>query len=107
MLSMVAGFFSIALVARVYGPERFGFLSLALSVVALASPLLQLGLNSIVTRDLVNSRGSRDVIIFTVLVMRLISSAFFLLLWLCISGYLSLSQSLETYILILFVAPFP
>tara|TARA_B100000676_G_scaffold310317_1_gene376431 strand:+ start:215 stop:1531 length:1317 start_codon:yes stop_codon:yes gene_type:complete len=104
MLSMVAGFFSIALVARVYGPERFGFLSLALSVVALASPLLQLGLNSIVTRDLVNSRGSRDVIIFTVLVMRLISSAFFLLLWLCISGYLSLSQSLETYILILFVA---
>lgn len=72
--ALLVSFFSIALVARVYGPEKFGMLNLAISIVALCIPIIQLGLNSIVTRDLVNSDRSVGEILGTVIGARIIST---------------------------------
>ena len=49
IFAMVAGIW----VARYLGPEKFGSYNYALSIVTIFSPLISLGLNGIVVRDIV------------------------------------------------------
>jgi O-antigen/teichoic acid export membrane protein len=73
VLRMGMAFFVGVYVARYLGPERFGLLSYANSFVGLFAGLTALGLNSIVTRELVKTPEYRD---------ELLGSAF----WLKIAG---------------------
>lgn len=78
-LTLGAAFLSVAVVARVYGPSAFGALSLSLSIAALLVPVIQLGLNSIVTRDLVNEPERQGEILGTVMLMRSAGTIFSML----------------------------
>jgi polysaccharide transporter, PST family len=68
---LLINFLAVLLVARFLGPELFGRLSFVIAGVALIVPFSQLGLNSIVTRDLVRSPADREEILGTSLVLRM------------------------------------
>lgn len=101
-LTLGLAFISIAVVARVYGPSTFGALSLSLSIVALLIPFIQLGLNSIVTRDLVNDPGRQGEILGTVMVMRSVGTLISMLMIALLVVFGSFSDaSIENYVQIL------
>jgi len=58
--------------ARELGPKYFGTYSLLLSYIALFTPLIALGLNAIVIRELCNDKDNEGKIIGTVLTLRLL-----------------------------------
>lgn len=61
-------------VARYLGPEEFGIFNYALAFVTLFLPLTKLGLDGIVVRDLVREPASKDEILGTTFLLRLIGS---------------------------------
>ncbi|MCL1049587.1 flippase [Shewanella abyssi] len=63
------------LLARSMGPEGFGKLSYIIAIVAMFAPLAALGMNAIVTRELINSPDQHDKIIATTLAMRVFGSS--------------------------------
>ncbi|GAG26105.1 unnamed protein product, partial [marine sediment metagenome] len=67
-------------VARYLGPERFGVLSYAMSVVVLFSALSSLGLNGILVRELVNFPKKRDEFLGTAFILKLAGSGLVLIL---------------------------
>jgi O-antigen/teichoic acid export membrane protein len=66
-------------VARYLGPEQFGSFSYALAFVALFSPLAALGLDDIVVRDLVRDPASKDQILGSAFLLKLVGGAISLL----------------------------
>lgn len=70
VLSMVLVLLVNVFVARHLGPESFGLLNYLLAVVALLIPLSSLGLNAIVTRELVTLKHSYLSIMTTAAVIR-------------------------------------
>ena len=62
-------------IARYLGPEQFGSLSYALAFVALFSPLAALGLDDIAVRDLVREPASKDQLLGTAFLLKLIGGA--------------------------------
>ncbi|MDB2434675.1 flippase [Luminiphilus sp.] len=60
--------------ARYLGPSDFGLLSLAIAVIAIASTVTKLGLDGIVTREIVRLPKDRDALIGTALFLKGISS---------------------------------
>ncbi|WP_149976178.1 flippase [Microcystis aeruginosa] len=74
-ISLVIGLFVGIWVARYLGPDRYGQYNYALSLVALFMPLVQLGLNGIVVREIVFQKdaNSRDEILGTTFVIRLVT----------------------------------
>jgi PST family polysaccharide transporter len=70
VLSMVLVLLVNVFVARHLGPESFGLLNYLLAVIALLIPLSSLGLNAIVTRELVTLKHSYLSIMTTVTVIR-------------------------------------
>src|SRR3990170_6548662 len=58
-------------VARYLGPEKFGLLNYAQSLVVLVGALATLGLDSIVTRELVKQPTKRNEILGTAFVLKL------------------------------------
>lgn len=103
-LTLGMAFLSVAVVARVYGPSEFGALSLSLSIVTLLIPLIQLGLNGIVTRDLVNRPDWQGKILGTVILMRSVGTAFSmlmiaLLIWLGIFDDFTISSYVQILLL--------
>lgn len=71
VISMSANLLVSLALARSLGPEGFGSLSYLLALVALVAPLAALGLNAIITRELVNDPESRDKIIASATIFRL------------------------------------
>lgn len=63
-------------VARYLGPDQYGQLSYALAFVLLFSSLANLGLDSIVVRNIVRDSSNRDKILGTVFVLKLIGGVF-------------------------------
>ena len=61
-------------VARYLGPERYGMLSYALALVTLFSPLVSLGLEDVVVRDIVRDPTRKDETLGTAFVLMLIGS---------------------------------
>ena len=60
------------LVVRYLGPERFGLLSFSLSVVALTAIISDLGLDSIVVRELINQPDQQATILGTAFILKLV-----------------------------------
>jgi O-antigen/teichoic acid export membrane protein len=71
MVALVVGIW----VARYLGPEKFGLLNYAQSLVVLVGALATLGLDSIVTRALVKEPTKRNEILGTAFVLRLAGGA--------------------------------
>jgi O-antigen/teichoic acid export membrane protein len=75
ILRMVVGLLVGIWLARYLGPEKFGLFSYALAFVALFSPIASLGLDDIVVRNLVRDSASKDEILGTAFVLKLIGGA--------------------------------
>ncbi|WP_104027620.1 flippase [Vibrio jasicida] len=63
--------------ARYLAPSNFGQLNYLISLVALLGPLCALGLNSIITREIVNQPEKRDAVIGSSLVLRFVAAIIF------------------------------
>lgn len=79
ILRMGIGLFVGAWVARYLGSEQFGTLSYALAFTSLFSAVSNLGLDSIIVRDIVSCPVNRDEILGTAFVLRLFGSIIALL----------------------------
>lgn len=73
---MGLGIVIFALMAKQFGPEKFGELNYALSFVHIFLAISTLGMQGVVVRDLVSSKKTNSVVIGTSLFVRLICSAF-------------------------------
>lgn len=70
VVKLLIGIFAIALTARYLGAERFGTLTFSLAIVALYAQVATLGLNSIVTRDLVEDPKAESAVLGTAFFLR-------------------------------------
>ena len=48
--------------ARIFGPTNFGLITYAQSIVTVVVPIMQLGLNSILIKELVNNKNNEGSI---------------------------------------------
>lgn len=87
VLSVVLGFTIGILTVRYLGPERLGALSYVLSIIAFCSPIVHLGLNGMLQRELIDNEDQQSRIIVTVLVMKF-SAGIFCVLILFLFSYL-------------------
>lgn len=86
LIRMCVGLVVGVWVARYLGPEKFGILNYAQSLVALFSALATLGLNNIVIRELVNQKYDRNLLLGTSFFMKLAGGSItFLFLFLAIN----------------------
>ena len=83
LLSMLIALITMWVLARQLGPQNFGTLSYLLAIIALLGPLVALGLNSIIVRELINKPAYNDKIMSTVIGLRLFGAIFGVILcWL-------------------------
>lgn len=75
-------------IARYLGPEQFGFYSYALAFVGLVGAVSGLGLDRIVVRDLVREPASRQELLGTTFLLRLIGGAAAMLIAVCLIVFL-------------------
>ena len=71
VLQMGAGLLVNALVARHLGVDSFGVLSLSMAFAALFAPLCHLGLNSLISREIIREPWRSDELVSTALLFRL------------------------------------
>ncbi len=76
ILSMILSLLIGVLVARYLGPKQYGTYNFVLAFIMLFEPLCQLGLNSIVTRDLVRHPQDKYEILGTTFTVRFVASCF-------------------------------
>jgi O-antigen/teichoic acid export membrane protein len=74
ILRLTIGFFVIILLTRYLGPEKFGLLSYALTYVSIAVSAAALGLDGIVTREIVKNPEAKDALLGTAFTINLASS---------------------------------
>ncbi len=80
ILRLTVGLFVGVYVARYLGPERFGILSYAMSVVALFSVFSTLGLDGILVRELIKSPERQNELLGTAFILKLAGTGLALLL---------------------------
>lgn len=80
ILRMSIDFYVTAWIARYFGPEEFGLYNYAIAFVALFSAFSTLGLDSIVVRDIIRGPSSKNEILGTVFILKLIGGVVTLLL---------------------------
>lgn len=76
MISIAINIVVVVFISRYLGPSRFGVFSYALSAAAILGVLANLGLNSVITKELVRNRERQGSILGTALMMRLIAGLF-------------------------------
>ncbi|MDP4536904.1 flippase [Alkalimonas collagenimarina] len=74
VITMAANLLVALLLARSLNPEGYGSLSYLLAIIALVGPLTSLGLNAIITRELVNQPERNDAIMATASGFRLLGA---------------------------------
>ena len=102
-LQIIDGVLVGAWVARYLGPERLGILAYAVSLTALFSPLLMLGLDRVAVRDLVQKPAARGEIFWSVFGMRLVAVTAVLCLFILASfgGLLPADSSTERQVVLI------
>ncbi|MDD3083397.1 MAG: flippase [Candidatus ainarchaeum sp.] len=75
-------------VARYLGPSDFGLMNFAISFTALFGPFINLGLDTILHRELVANPKKSNIFLGTVLKLKLISSSFFGILMILIISWI-------------------
>ncbi|OOE62356.1 flippase [Salinivibrio kushneri] len=88
--------------ARLLLPEKYGVLSFCLSFSLLFLPLFQMGLNSIVTKEVVETDKQRFVVT-NAIAIRLLGSILATLLAICILFFKSYERETETIIIVLLI----
>lgn len=73
LLSIAVNIVVVVFISRYLGPSRFGVFSYALSAAAILGVLANLGLNSVITKELVNNKQKQKSILGTALMMRFIA----------------------------------
>lgn len=91
VITMLVNLLVMLFIARSLGPERFGQLSYFLALIMLVGPLSQLGLNALVTRELVERPQEEARIMATAAGLRLIGAVLGFLL---LMGWVLLSASI-------------
>lgn len=98
IFSIAVGLFVGAWVARYLGPERFGLYNYVLAFVALFAPLSQLGLDSIVVREIVRDPSHKEQILGTTLILRFTSSVLALILTVSVISLLRPEDNLTRWL---------
>ena len=93
LLGLVVSMFS----ARYLGPAGYGLINYAASIVAFVAPVMQLGLNSVMVQEIINSPEKEGETLGTALVMNTCSAVFCVL---GIVGFVSVANRGETETLI-------
>lgn len=75
VLKMVVGILMAVIIARDLGPEKFGVLNYVLALVTIFIPICQLGMSTILVRELVNNPKKRKQIISTSFYLILVASS--------------------------------
>jgi len=88
LLQLIIGMIS----ARYLGPANYGLINYARSVVAFAVPVMQLGLNATLVRELIDSPEKEGEIMGTSLIMSLLSGGVCIVL---VSGFVSVANAGE------------
>jgi len=74
IISLVLSFFVVAMVARYLGPTNYGTLSYAISFVGIFSFLANIGIDSVLQRDLVKYPNRESELLGTSITMRILAS---------------------------------
>ncbi|EII5647825.1 oligosaccharide flippase family protein, partial [Vibrio parahaemolyticus] len=74
IIRLVSGFFIGVLVARYLGPEKLGILSFSQSYVGLLVVFTNLGLDSIIVRELIKQQYDERIILSTAFAIKMCSS---------------------------------
>ena len=80
LLKLCAGVFMSVFIARELGPEDFGVLNYILAFVAIFIPIVQLGMSTILVRELINNPKKRKELLSTSFYLILITSFFVFLI---------------------------
>jgi polysaccharide transporter, PST family len=103
VLRLVTGLFVGIWVARYLGPSEYGLLNFSIAFVALFTPIGEIGLQSIVIRDLVRRPGDRARILASSLILRFAGAA--LAIAVCVASIaLAEPKNIQSQTLILIVA---
>lgn len=76
IVQSILAFLISLLTARYLGPSNFGLISYAQSITTFVVPIMQLGLNSIIVRELINNPEKEGEIVGTSITMSLVSCLF-------------------------------
>lgn len=104
ILQMGLGLFVGIWVARYLGPEQFGIYNYAISLVGMFSPLVSMGLNSIVVRDIASDPSRRDETLGTTFALSLIGGVLTLLLSVTSISLLDPNNNLTRWLVGIFAA---
>lgn len=74
IIQSILGLFISMLIARYLGPQNFGLLSYAASLVGFVSPLVFLGLNNVLVQEITKNPDEEGVIIGTSILLSIISA---------------------------------
>jgi O-antigen/teichoic acid export membrane protein len=104
ILNIIAGVFIGIWVARFLGPEKFGALSYAMALITIFISITKLGLNSILSRELVNHPEKNLQLLGTSFTLQLIAAFACILLVYLIMSSLQLDVYVKTLILIISIS---
>lgn len=72
IFTMIIGVFITSIIARYFGPEKYGTFNYALSFTALFTALSTLGLETLVIKDIVDRKFSEEIVLYTSFLLRVI-----------------------------------
>jgi O-antigen/teichoic acid export membrane protein len=101
VLALIINLIVSALVVRYLGPERFGFLGFSLSVVALFTIFSNLGLDSIVVREIIKYPDQRAKLLGTSFILKLFGSILSVLILFIAIHFVSISEIEKTMIVVI------
>jgi PST family polysaccharide transporter len=90
------------LLARYFGAEYFGLIGFAMALVAIFSPVANLGLDNIVVKELVNHEGSENAILGSVFFLKIIGGSIAFSLALATIYLIRPSDKISIYLVFLF-----
>lgn len=105
MFSLLVSFFIGAWIARYLGPENYGVLSYAVAFVGLFGFVASLGIDSVLTRELVRFPEKRDELLGTAFFLKLISGIS-AIIFTIICSFIFENNQFVRLLIILFTAPF-
>jgi O-antigen/teichoic acid export membrane protein len=105
MLTLLLSFFIGAWLARYLGPENYGVMSYAVAFVGLFGFIMSLGVDGIVTRDLVKFPEKRDELLGTGFRLKLIGGVIAFILT-CSAAFIFPLSPLIRFLIIIFAASF-
>jgi len=94
-------FFLLIIIARTLGPSGLGKYSFALAIAAVLGTIMELGINTLATREVARSKKSATKYLYSSLFVRIIISAIILLVLFLTLGFFNLDLEITTAIFLL------